>query len=202
MTRGKLQKVLDGIDAAYHAGFGSLEAPIKLNIVVISGKNDDEIIDFVRYASEHPAVIEPRFIEYMPFGSRLHQNTHSASLQDQLARHTPLTHNPKDNQRTGPANYYTATNYDVRVGFISPISNRFCSTCNRLRLSAHGDLRACLAKEPHPTLRSIIRNPTHTRKDIEGLIQQIVWGKVKGHQCATEDKTPIPFEGVMTRIGG
>ena len=137
----------------------------------------------------------------MPFGSRLHQNTNSASLEINW-QCTPLTQSPKENQRTGPANYYTATNYDVRVGFISPISNRFCSTCNRLRLSAHGDLRACLAKEPHPTLRSIIRNPEHTQEDIEELIQQIVWGKVKGHQCATEDKTPIPFEGVMTQIGG
>ena len=203
LTRGgKLQKVLDGIDAAHNVGFGTLDAPLKLNIVIMAGKNDDEIVDFVRYASEHPAVIEPRFIEYMPFGNRLHQNTHSQSLRAQLAEHTPLTPLEKKDQHTGPANYFVASKYQTNVGFISPISNRFCSSCNRLRLSAHGDLRACLAKEPHPTLRSVIRNPDHTSKDIQQLIQQIVWGKVKGHQCATEDKTPIPFEGVMTRIGG
>ena len=92
LTRGgKLQKVLDGIDAAHNVGFGTLDAPLKLNIVIMAGKNDDEIVDFVRYASEHPAVIEPRFIEYMPFGNRLHQNTHSQSLRAQLAEHTPLT---------------------------------------------------------------------------------------------------------------
>ena len=165
------------------------------------GKNGDEIVDL--YAmQELPAVIEPRFIEYMPFGSRLHQNTHSQSLRAQLAEHTSLTPLEKKTQHTGPANYFEATSYQTNVGFISPISNRFCSSCNRLRLSAHGDLRACLAKEPHPTLRSVIRNPDHTSKDIQQLIQQIVWGKVKGHQCATEDKTPLPFEGVMTRIGG
>lgn len=203
LTRGgKLQKVLDGIDAAHAAGFGTTEAPLKLNIVVIAGKNDDEIVDFVNYASEHPAVIEPRFIEYMPFGSRIHKSTHSQSLRDQLARYTPLTPLIKEEQHTGPASYFEATNYGINVGFISPISNRFCSTCNRLRLSAHGDLRACLAKEPHPTLRSVIRNPNHTRDDVKQLIQQIVWGKVKGHQCASEDKIPVPFEGVMTRIGG
>ena len=203
LTRGgKLQKVLDGIDVAYQAGFGTIEAPIKLNIVVIAGKNDDEVVDFIHYASAHPAVIEPRFIEYMPFGSRIHKNTHSQSLRDQLTAYTPLTPLSKKNQRVGPASYFEATNYGINVGFISPISNRFCSTCNRLRLSAHGDLRACLAKEPHPTLRSVIRNPDHTPQDVKTLIQQIVWGKVKGHQCATEDKTQIPFEGVMTRIGG
>ena len=107
------------LDAAYDAGFGTINAPIKLNIVVIKGKNDDEIIEFVRYASEHPAVIEPRFIEYMPFGSRLHRNTHSASLREQLAVHTPLTHDAKDNQRTGPANYYTATNYGAGWLYLS-----------------------------------------------------------------------------------
>ena len=203
LTRGgKLQKVLDGIDAAHNAGFGTAEAPIKLNIVVIAGQNDDEIVDFVDYASQHPAIIEPRFIEYMPFGNRLHQSTHSQSLREQLGQYTPLTPLLKGEQHTGPASYFKATNYGINVGFISPISNRFCSTCNRLRLSAHGDLRACLAKEPHPTLRSVIRNPEHTPKDVKPLIQQIVWGKVKGHQCAAEDKTPVPFEGVMTRIGG
>ena len=203
LTRGgKLQKVLDGIDAAHQAGFGTAEAPIKLNIVVIAGKNDDEIADFVEYASQHPAVIEPRFIEYMPFGSRLHQNTHSHSLREQLSQHTELVPRQTNLQHTGPASYFTAADYDVDVGFISPISNRFCATCNRLRLSAHGDLRACLAKEPHPTLRSVIRNPNHTVEDVQQLIQRVVWGKVKGHQCATEDKKPIPFEGIMTRIGG
>lgn len=203
LTRGgKLEKVLKGIDAAYAAGFGSSDAPIKLNIVVMSKKNDDEVLDFVRFASEHPATIQPRFIEYMPFGKRLHQNTHTKSLQEQLATHTTLLSLDEDHTYTGPATYSMAKEYGVKVGFISPISNRFCSTCNRLRLSAHGDLRACLAKEPHPTLRSVIRNPDHSRKDVQTLIQNIVWGKVKGHQCATEDNTPVPFEGIMTQIGG
>ncbi len=203
LTRGgKLQKVLDGIDTAHTVGFGTGEAPIKLNIVVIAGKNDDEIMDFVHYASEHPAVIEPRFIEYMPFGSRLHQNTHSQSLREQMEEYTPLTPLIKNSLHTGPASHFSLAEYGINVGFISPISNRFCASCNRLRLSAHGDLRACLAKETHPTLRSIIRNPDHTPEHVKELIQQIVWGKVKGHQCATEDKTPVPFEGIMTRIGG
>ena len=203
LTRGgKLEKVLKGIDAAYAAGFGSSNAPIKLNIVVMSKKNDDEVLDFVRFASEHPATIQPRFIEYMPFGKRLHQNTHTKSLQEQLATHTTLLSLDVDHTYTGPATYFMAKEYGVKVGFISPISNRFCSTCNRLRLSAHGDLRACLAKEPHPTLRSVIRNSNHTRKDVQTLIQNIVWGKVKGHQCATEDSSPVPFEGIMTQIGG
>ena len=203
LTRGgKLNRVLKGIDAAYDAGFGSPEAPIKLNIVVMSNKNDDEVLDFVRFASEHPATIQPRFIEYMPFGKRLHQNTDTKSLQEQLATHTTLLSIDADHTYTGPATYSMAKEFGVTVGFISPISNRFCSTCNRLRLSAHGDLRACLAKEPHPTLRSVIRDPNHSRKDVLTLIQNIVWGKVKGHQCASEDNDPIPFEGVMTQIGG
>ncbi len=202
LTRGgKLTKVLAGIDAAYQAGFG-VDSPIKLNVVVIANKNDDEILDFVRFASEHPANIEPRFIEYMPFGKRLHRNTHTQSLQTQLSKQTPITPVQHSSFNTGPAQYVIASEYNVRVGFISPISNRFCASCNRLRLSAHGDLRACLAKEPHPTLRSVIRNPEHTPQDIQQLIQQIVWGKVKGHQCATEDKKQIPFEGIMTQIGG
>ena len=203
MTRGgKLSKVLEGIDAAAKAGFGTSDTPIKLNVVVIAGKNDDEIMDFVRYANEHPSHIEPRFIEYMPFGSRIHQNTDSKSLREVLSQHTPLEPLPQSRNNVGPAAYFQAIDYQVNVGFISPISNRFCASCNRLRLSAHGDLRACLAKEPYPTLRSVIRDPDHTKEDVSQLIQQIVWGKIQGHQCASEDQSPIPFEGIMTRIGG
>lgn len=203
ITRGgKLHKVLDGIDAAHQAGFGTDSAPIKLNVVIMAGKNDHEILDFIQFAHQHPATIEPRFIEYMPFGKRLHSNKDSKSLRDQLSEHVDLIPIHADHQHRGPATHFMVRDLNLRIGFISPISNRFCASCNRLRLSAHGDLRACLAKEHHPTLRSVIRDPNHSEAQVTSLIQQIVWGKVKGHQCATEDTQPIPFEGIMTQIGG
>lgn len=203
MTRGgKLHKVLTGIDAAYAAGFGHTpQTPIKLNAVIIPGRNDDELMDFIEYAHQHPAYIEPRFIEYMPFGNRWHDSSNSASLREKLQLHVPLIPIQSKTQHRGPARQFLVPTHNLTIGFISPISNRFCSTCNRLRLSAQGDLRSCLAKEDHPSLRDALRTNA-TEKQIQQLIQQIVHGKVEGHQCSVDESTPIPFEGVMTQIGG
>jgi cyclic pyranopterin phosphate synthase len=203
LTRGgKLSKVLDGIDSAYDAGFGSeSNQPIKLNAVILPDKNDDELMDFIEFCSEHPAHIEPRFIEYMPFNQRWHSSKNTQTLLEKLQQNIPLIPIQTSSNSRGPARQYLAPTHNVTIGFISPISQPFCSTCNRLRLSAHGELRACLAKDHYPALRDVIRNP-HTPSDIHSLIQRIVSGKVKGHQCGDEQKSPIPFEGIMTQIGG
>lgn len=203
MTRGgNLNKVLAGIDAAYAAGFGRTpHTPIKLNAVIIPNRNDDELIDFIEYAHQHEAYIEPRFIEYMPFGQRWHDSSNAASLRERLQRTIPLIPVQSDTQHRGPARQFLVPTHNLTIGFISPISNRFCSTCNRLRLSAQGDLRSCLAKEDHPSLRDALRTQT-SNQEIRQLIRQIVYGKVEGHQCSVDESTPIPFEGVMTQIGG
>ena len=203
MTRGgKLSKVLDGINAAYTAGFGhTSQTPIKLNAVIIPGQNDDELMDFIEFAHQHPAYIEPRFIEYMPFGQRWHDSSNSASLRERLQQHIPLIPVQSSTQHRGPARQFLVPTHNMTIGFISPISNRFCSTCNRLRLSAQGDLRSCLAKEDHPSLRDALRTNV-SDEQLRKLIKQIVYGKVEGHQCGVNESIPIPFEGVMTQIGG
>ena len=203
LTRGgKLAKVLQGIDAAHDAGFGTKpHEPIKLNAVILPNKNDDELLDFVLYCSEHPAYIEPRFIEYMPFKQRWHDSPNTQTLLEKLQENIPLIPVQSTSQNRGPARQYLVPTHNITIGFISPISQPFCSTCNRLRLSANGELRACLAKDHFPALRDVLRRP-HTTSEIYGLIQRIVTGKVLGHQCGKDQKAPVPFEGIMTQIGG
>ena len=134
----------------------------------------------------------------MPFEARWHHCLPSEAIRhiisqsysiEPINRHSGL----------GPSNDYWIKELHTRVGFISPLSNRFCQSCNRLRLMADGHLRSCLSKEKHPSLRDIIRRP-HRELELRQSIQKIVWNKVESHHCNEEDG--VPFEGIMTRIGG
>jgi cyclic pyranopterin phosphate synthase len=87
----------------------------------------------------------------------------------------------------------------LNVGFISPLSEHFCSTCNRLRLQADGHLRTCLAHEDTPSLRDILRGGA-SDDEMEEAIRAMVIGKPSGHDCTVDDGTL--FEGVMTAVGG
>jgi len=86
------------------------------------------------------------------------------------------------------------------VGLISPITEHFCDSCNRLRLHADGHLRTCLSKEDAPNLRDLVRAGA-TVDELEQAIRRQVWGKVAGHR-AHLDRDWAAFEGVMTSIGG
>lgn len=194
ITRGgNLAKVLRGIEKATQVGF----APIKLNVVLMQGKNTEEVEDFLHFASDQN--LELRFIEYMPFGSRWHQSNAKEDVIALLEPRYTFVPMEKENAHRGPAEMFFVPEKQLRVGFINAVSHRFCDTCNRLRLMADGSLRACLAKEKHPSLLELLRTG-HDDHTIATTIQQIVWNKVDGHQCTTEGGST--FEGVMTRIGG
>lgn len=195
ITRGgSLQRVLHGIDTAIANDI----APIKCNVVLLKGQNDDEIMDFIHYCAARPHVLKVRFIEYMPFEARWHQCVSNQTVLDRISEHYSISeHNSKVG--SGPAKEYVIPELGVHVGFISPLSNKFCQGCNRLRLMADGNLRTCLSKEKHPSLRDVIRSP-HSEDELLQHIRNIVWNKVEAHTCSEEEGKP--FEGVMTRIGG
>lgn len=196
LTRGgRLDWVLAGIEAARTAGI----TPIKINVVLMRGENDDELFSLVDYFAPHACDTELRFIEYMPFGERRHTSVPSAELRARLAERFTVVPQPARGLAAGPARRWKLSENGLTVGFISPLSEHFCSTCNRLRLMCDGHLRTCLAHDDTPSLRDLLRAGA-TDDDLEQAIRDMVYAKPDGHEAGIDGGTH--FEGVMTRIGG
>jgi len=158
MTRSdRLDQVLTGIDAAREAGFDK----IKLNAVVMKGRNDDEVLDLVDYARNKQ--LDVSFIEEMPLGGitehdRAEAYCSSDEVQQIIEQRYPLM---ATTERTaGPSRYFRMADSESRIGFISPHSHNFCSECNRVRVTVEGRLLLCLGNEHSVDLRKIMRaNP-------------------------------------------
>jgi len=159
LTRtGRLSDVLQGIEAARNAGLH-----IKLNSVILKNRNSHEVINLVAFALQHQMDIS--FIEEMPLGiindhQRQEEFVSSADLRQQITAHYPLT--ASDKKTGGPSRYWQVESYHSHIGFISPHSDNFCASCNRLRVTAEGKLLLCLGNENHLDLRAIVRNDTLT----------------------------------------
>lgn len=162
---GDLDKVLKGIDAARAAGFERT----KLNVVMMRGTNDDEFVDLVRFAVNNELDIS--FIEEMPLGD-IHgrNNTYISSeeTRQMLAPHFELI--PSSENSGGPARYWRTPGSASRIGFISPHSHNFCDTCNRVRITAQGELYPCLGQNDAVNLLQILR----TDSSADTLRQAIV----------------------------
>lgn len=184
ITRGgDLNKVIAGIDSAINAGM----QPIKLNMVVMRGINDDEIEPMIDFAIERR--IDIRFIETMPIGTAgIDSFNQHYSETDILARiHTHLPHQltaEKSHPTQGPAKNYLIKNTHSRVGTISAVSNNFCSRCNRVRLTAKGRLILCLGQENSISLRDALRADMSDDK-IKALIVQSINHKPEKHEFDT-----------------
>jgi len=171
-----------GIDAAVTAGFEKL----KLNVVVIGGVNDDEVADFARLTLDRPWTI--RFIEYMPLGdSRLTDEAERYTVDNAVVKHRIEAAlgelQPIERQSeigVGPANVFTLPGAKGRVGFISAMSKPFCETCNRLRLTARGELRSCLFDGGEVNLLPALR-PIADRKALVDRFHQCVVLKPEVH---------------------
>jgi cyclic pyranopterin phosphate synthase len=196
LTRGgRLDWVLAGIDAARAAGI----RPIKINAVLMRGENDHEVFDLVEYFSRWAADTELRFIEYMPFGERRHASVPSQELRTRLSSRYTLSPATSRSATEGPARRWKIEETGLNVGFISPLSEHFCATCNRLRLMCDGHLRTCLAHDDTPSLRDLVRSGVDDT-GLEQAIRRMVYAKPDGHEATVDGG--VHFEGVMTRIGG
>jgi len=154
LTGSDIQPVLNGIQAAKYAGF----SPIKLNTVLMRGMNDDEVSNLIDFASDIGATI--RFIELMPMKQGMTWKQHYISIEDILKRDDVLQHVNVSPMQTGntAARYLPLKSGLGDVGFIMPMSERFCEGCNRLRLTSDGGLRSCLPADHQLNLRNLIRS--------------------------------------------
>ncbi len=154
ITQGKLEKVINGLMAAKAAGFG----PIKINMVMMKGLNDMEAEDMVEFCIEHDFTL--RFIETMPMGDtgRNASNRYISlqTIEQRLGERYELI--PGMMPGGGPARYVQVAGTELRIGFITPISQHFCETCNRVRLSVDGTLYMCLGQEERYPLRPLLRD--------------------------------------------
>jgi cyclic pyranopterin phosphate synthase len=193
--RDALDKVFEGLRAAEAAGLD----PIKLNCVVIAGTNDDEVVDFARYARGTGHVV--RFIEYMPLDAEQHWErakvVPSAAILETIEAEYPLL---AEGDGSEPATSFRfADGAPGGIGVIASVTEPFCDTCNRLRLTADGDLRACLFAMHETDLRSPMREGA-SDDELERLIRATVWVKWEGHKINHPDfRRP---DRSMSMIGG
>ncbi len=193
-------QVWRGIEKALEVGF----SPVKLNMVVMRGINDDELPAFADMSRE--TELQVRFIEFMPIGasSRWDKNTYMSSdeIKERISARGELL--PVSGGRAdGPASVFRLGK-DARgkLGFISPISHHFCDRCNRLRLTSEGMLRSCLLHDEETDLRSVLRRGGSDGEIRETLLTAIR-NKPKGHQMAERLKEHgSDCHGRMSRIGG
>ncbi|MFP8966239.1 GTP 3',8-cyclase MoaA [Pokkaliibacter sp. CJK22405] len=195
--RDKLSQVLEGIDAACAAGFER----IKLNTVVQSGRNDDELEALLDYARDRK--IDISYIEEMPLGEvRTRDLAHTylgndALLERLQERYTLI---PSAEATGGPSRYYRIPEEATRVGFISPHSHNFCSTCNRVRVTVEGRLLLCLGNEHSMDLKAILRRyPGEPEKLRQALLDSMALKPERHHFSLTEEPQVLRF---MNMTGG
>jgi cyclic pyranopterin phosphate synthase len=197
MTRwGDVADVLAGIHAAEDAGL----TPIKLNAVVIRGFNEEDIVPLAALTQRHPWQF--RFIEVMPFAdvAEFQQATivTTAEMIERIERSlgplTPVNGGKLD----GEARVYRLGDAPGTVGFISPVSEPFCASCNRVRLTADGTLRLCLLKDGEVDLKTPLRRGA-TADDLAELIRSGIARKPWGHELGAG---VIPLNRIMSEIGG
>jgi cyclic pyranopterin phosphate synthase len=197
LTRGgDVARVLDGIGAVLELG---LSAPLKVNSVIVGGVNDGDVVALVDRFRDADVVV--RFIEYMPFtdldGWKNGRYLPLTEVRDRLIRERGIEPGATV-AGSGPAEYWSVPGAKVRVGFIHPVSEHFCAACNRVRLSATGDLRPCLGHLGATNLAQVIRSGG----DDDALRLRI--GEALAAKPEKHDFTDNPAElkGVMTSIGG
>jgi len=191
---GALEKVLAGIRAAEEAGF-----PIKLNVVIMRGMNDDEVVDFAGLTLVKPYTV--RFIEYMPVVKD--PDWHSLVVPgEEIIRRIASAYRvlplDRDDYLSGPSKNYRIDGAVGAIGIITPISSHFCSECNRIRVTSSGMARGCLFDNTEFDLRTILRNGDQTA--LEEALREIVSRKRGKSLLSGSDSARKMFD--MSKVGG
>ena len=198
--RDYFKRVFNNIHLLIKSGY-----QIKINVVLIKGINDDEILDFIEFTKSNSVAV--RFIEFMPFDGNQWNREKTVSYEE-IMQNISSVYKPQEILRIIDDPNDTSKNYKIdgfngSFGIISTVTNPFCDTCNRLRLTANGHLKNCLFSKKEQDLLTAFRN----KKDLEPIIRKAVLGK-KAVRAGME--TPEKFEDIhqheqnrsMIKIGG
>jgi cyclic pyranopterin phosphate synthase len=196
ITRGgDLSKVLKGISRALEVGI----APVKVNVVLIPGTNEDEALDFAAMTLAQP--VHVRFIEMMQVGDRAffeeRRFVPSARIRERIQERYALEPAEAQVPGNGPARIVRIPGAEGTVGFISPMSHNFCDTCNRIRLTADGQIKACLMRPQEKDLLGMLRagaSPDAMRQ----LVNASLGNKPLHHEWGADE----PIFRTMSQIGG
>lgn len=175
--RGRLDRVLEGIDAAQQAGLR-----VKINTVALKGFNEDELFDIVDWCAARD--MDLTFIEVMPMGDvadeeRIWQYWSLADLRASLAeRHEMID---LAERTGGPARYVRLGGTGQKIGFITPLTHNFCESCNRVRLTCKGELYMCLGQDDMADLRAPLRESPDDDAALEDAVRAAIRRKPKGH---------------------
>jgi cyclic pyranopterin phosphate synthase len=176
--RGDLSNVLAAMDAAEEVGL----SPLKVNVVVMAGVNEDEVIDFCEFAREHDRIV--RFIEYMPLDADgkwdRTQVVAAADLLERIAERWPILACDQTGDDSSPAEQFRFVDGIGQIGVVASVTRPFCGTCDRLRLTADGAVRNCLFSDDELSARDVMR-AQGTDDDIAMVLRRAVWGKLPGH---------------------
>ena len=195
-TPRSYEKVMAGIDAALAAGLG----PVKVNIVLVRGFNDDEIVEFARLARRRGIVV--RFIEFMPLDAdhawKRELVVTAQEIVDTIHPVFPLEEIPRRTPSETALRYRFADGQG-ELGIIAPVSIPFCGQCSRIRVTADGKLRTCLFSLGEHDVRHLVRNGASDR-DIAAFFENVVGQKEPGHRINEPDF--VQPSRTMVHIGG
>jgi GTP 3',8-cyclase len=193
--RDALDAVLDGIDAAIEAGL----SPIKINVVVMRGVNDDELVDFAAFGRERGVTV--RFIEFMPLDAQGEWTNDQVVSQAEIIERVDAAFPLVTVGRPGsaPAERFRFADGQGEIGVIPSVTNAFCDTCDRVRLTAEGELRNCLFAVDEFDLRQLVRSGA-TDDDLADAVRRVVAAKWAGHRI----NQPVFIRPTrsMSQIGG
>lgn len=197
LTRwGKIEHLWEGIRAAERTGM----TPIKLNSVVVRGYNEADVVDLARLTLEHPWQV--RFIELMPFAGatdlQVSQLVTAQEIRSRLEAEVGPLETVNGGRLDGEARMFRFAGSPGQVGLIASVTQPFCASCSRARLTADGRLRLCLLREGEVDLLTPLRNGA-TFQELQDLVREGLWGKPWGHRLAVGD---IPMNRTMSEIGG
>lgn len=198
--RGKLQQVLEGIDAGLAAGL-----KIKINTVALKHENYDELPDMIAWA--HGKGMDLTLIEVMPLGEtgedRIDQYIPLPMVRDRLEENWSLTDIEETGLNAGPSRYVRVAETGGKLGFITPLTNNFCAGCNRVRVTCTGRIYMCLGQDDHIDLRRALRESDDPDKALDDCLNQALFKKPERHEFEINKRGQDPsLERHMSVTGG
>lgn len=187
--RGKLQQVLDGIDAALDAGLH-----VKINTVALKHDNADELQDIIAWA--HGKGMDLTLIEVMPLGEtdedRIDQYIPLPMIRDRLAETWTLDEVASSDTNAGPSRYVRVKETGGKLGFITPLTNNFCAGCNRVRVTCTGRIYMCLGQDDHIDLRAALRESDYPDAALDACLNRALLKKPERHEFKIDRRGQDP----------